>query len=348
MGASFMLFPSAKLKSRTIFFFALCALLLLAGCSSESKESSLLVIQDNVMTIPYRIQVAGPLAAQDKITISSIISSTFHEIDAIYNKWNPHSELSKINESRAGQSIPLSRELYQFMLLTATYVAQTGGKFDPTIEPLQKVWKDALQKGQLPSMEDIDRAASFVGWDKMTLEGGSILKGTDGVKLDLGGLAKGYAVDLLVERLNAAGYRSVFVEWGGEIRATGNHPERRPWTIYISRLGDPDPSRAVAILDVSNKAVATSGDYLQQWTVGNQTYFHIINAKALKPLVATHTSIASVTVLADTCLEADVLATTAMLFSTVAEAQEWAKQFPHATFWILSRQTLAGVAIVPS
>jgi len=166
------------------------------------------------------------------------------------------------------------------------------------------------------------------------------------VSLDLGGIAKGYGVDLILENLNQAGFSDVFVEWGGEIRASGKHPEGRPWRIFISRLENNDPHLAIAHLDLVDQAIATSGDYLQNWTIekdGNcSTFFHIIDPVTLHPLQKQPLSIASTSVVAPTCALADGLATVAMMFLSVEEAQVWAekmkKENPDLSFWIVSRQ----------
>lgn len=293
------------------------------------------------MTVPYRILLGAPERNPFILAPDQLIQQTFDEINTIYNKWNPHSELSRINASKSQESILLSEKLYTFLQTTDAYVKLTDGRFDPTIEPAQQAWKKALSQKRILSEEERNELKSSVGWHLITLEDGSLTKKNEDVQIDLGGIVKGYAVDLLVERLNAAGYPDVFVEWGGEVRVSGAHPDKRPWTIYISRLGDNNPDHAIAILELNNESVATSGDYLQQWTVDNRTYFHIIDPVRLEPLIATHRSIASVTVKAPTCLEADVLATSAMLFQTVPEAEAWAEGNFQATFWILSRQAFS-------
>lgn len=319
----------------------LLVLFLASSCAAPPEDPSLLIFQDTVMTVPYKIQVACACKQKDRSAIEHMIASTFKEIDTIYNKWNASSELSAVNRHASTAPLLLSRELYRFLELADTYVKLTEGRFDPTIEPVQQIWKAAFKAQKMPLEKEIALAAPHVGWDKLTLKNGYLQKESGGVQLDLGGIAKGLAVDMLVKRLNASGYADVYVEWGGEIRTSGRHPDNRPWRVYISRLGDCDPSQAVEHLDLEDSAIATSGDYLQQWEIGGQTYFHIINPRTLHPLLATHTSIASVTVMARTCLEADVLATAAMLFPSVESARTWAEQHPTARFWVMSRQSLS-------
>jgi FAD:protein FMN transferase len=321
----------------------LLSLLILSSCSS-SDSIPITVFSGNEMTIDYRIQVGQPLDGADQEKISHIITDTFDEINQVYNKWNPHSELSRLNRLKALDKVEISPQLETLLTLTDRIVKLTEGKFDPTIEPLQEIWKKSLTVGTIPSLEEVEAIAPAIGWNKIHFGHGYFYKDHDLTSLDLGGIAKGYGVDLLTARLNEAGYKNIYVEWGGEIRAAGKHPGNRPWTIFISNLGDADPSHAIDIVALNDQAIATSGDYLQYWTLRDKevTYFHILDPTTLQPLTITKDSIASVSVVAPTCAVADGLATALMMFPTVEEAEGWCEtNVPDMSFWIEDR------AIVP-
>lgn len=300
------------------------------------------------MTINYRITIGSLLEKKEEAFVKQIITETFREVDTVYNKWNPHSELSLLNNLGAGEKVALSEKLTHLLLITDRIVKLTEGKFDPTIEPLQKVWKSALNAGKTPSEEALKPILDSVGWDKIHLSEGLFWKDHARTSLDLSGIAKGYGIDLLAERLKKAGFDDLYIEWGGEIRTFGAHPEERPWRVFISRLGDQTLENAVALIELNNQALATSGDYLQNWTVhrpgtsGFIHYTHIFDPKTKAPLEMTYHSIASSSVLANSCAEADGLATAAMCFNTVKEASTWAEKLrekqPELKFWILSRE----------
>lgn len=325
--------------------YLLWLVMILTSCHAEhSHQPSSTVFTDNVMTINYRIIIGMPLSNEQQNTIQQIIAGTFSEIDSIYNKWNPHSELSQLNRLKAKQTATLSPQLTSFLDQVQQIVTISEGRFDPTIEPLQQLWKQKLQHSQEPTDEEIAKIVPALGWDKIHFENGIFYKDHDLTSLDLGGIAKGYCVDLLVERLNAAGYPDVFVDWGGEIRTSGKHPDNRPWHIFISRMGDTDPKHAIAHIDLQDQAIATSGDYMQQWSVARDksvTYFHIFDPKTYRPIVVREDSIASASVLAPTCLLADGLATVAMMFPSMTEAEEWTKRVteekPQVQFWLVTR-----------
>jgi FAD:protein FMN transferase len=323
-------------------------ILLIWLLSCQSPPSPIVSFANTIMTIDYRILVGHPLNESEKKQIQYLIKETFEEINAIYNKWNPESEVSKINQLKAGERVLLSPSLYHFLQQVDFLVQLTGGRFDPTIEPLQNLWKTYLKQGQVPPQAAIDHLKNCVGWDKIHLDNGLFYKDNSCTQLDLGGIAKGLCVDLLVERLNQAGYSNVYVEWGGEIRTSGQHPSKRPWTIYISRLGDSNPTHALAYLHLQDRAIATSGDYLQYWKVKSEDqdiyYSHVFNPLTLRPLIVTSQSVASASVACDRCMWADGLATAALLFPSPQEAEEWIisikDRFPSVESWIISREDL--------
>jgi FAD:protein FMN transferase len=328
-----------------IVFFIFSAFL--SGCSS-SKDASLGTTEflGTAMTMDYRLIVGKTLTQTEIDLLSLSIQNVFYEVNDLYNNWNPDSELSSINRQLAGVKIPLSAKLEAFLQEVDQVVALTQGKFDPTIAPLLDLWKKKLSSGHTPSEEEIRIVKPAIGWKNVHIENGFLWKDHDKTALDLGGIAKGYCVDLLVEKMNSQGFINVFVEWGGEIRASGKHPSGRPWTIFVSRLGNSAPDDAVAILPLNDEAIATSGDYMQYWNIRDEasedgletTFFHIIDPQTLRPLISTNASIASASVKTSTCALADGLATAAMMFASLSEAEAWIahikQKLPQAEFWL--------------
>lgn len=298
----------------------------------------------------YKVLIGQEIDQILTIRIMETLAETFRDTDRIFNKWNPQSELSKLNAQKAEVSTPLSPHLLRLFKETDQIVKLSQGKFDPTIEPLQHLWKQKLKTGTVPNHNEIQTIAPAIGWDKISFAQGYFRKEHDLTQLDFGGIAKGLCIDLIVERLNEAGISSLYVEWGGEIRVCGCHPQGRPWTVYITHLEDTDPDHAIATLSLNDQAIATSGDYLQNWPVKLSdheengriaTYFHIFDPATLQPFEITEVSIASVSVVAPSCALADGLATVPMMFSSSKEATEWAntikEKFPEISFWIVSR-----------
>ena len=328
----------------TRFFLLITLAFTLSACQNSPEKPVTTEFTGARMTMPFRLIVGQDLSEPERETIKSAMENVFNETDRIYNKWNPESELSQLNRLAAGETVSISRELEQLLLFTHDLVELTEGRFDPTIEPLQQAWKKRLEVGELPTEKELAEVTASIGWHHVHIGPGTFMKDNDQTMLDLGGIAKGLCVDRMVEALNRMGYDDVYFEWGGEIRAAGQHPENRPWTVFISHLGSHDLANAIDTVALSNQSVATSGDYMQYWTVNdeeNSTYFHILDPRTQKPLQIKPDSIASVTIKASNCMIADALATAAMIFETKGEAEEWISQIqakiPSLDSWIVIR-----------
>lgn len=327
---------------------ALFALLLLTSCSTNEspkpKGIELASFQGTVMTVPYKIEIGDAISPADQAKIEQVIRSTFHEINAVYNKWNPDSEVARINQAEAAVAVPVSKELIAFLERCTRFVELSQGRFDPTVETIQNLWKQHLEEHTAPPRSEINRLKPAVGWHNLVIGKSTVTKKQSHTQIDLGGIAKGYAVDLLIERLQECGFRNLFVEWGGEIRAAGKHPQGRQWAVFISNLDDLNPEHALAYVPLSNQAIATSGDYLQQWKIGSKTYFHVFDPQTLYPLLMTDESIASATVLTKECVDADALATMLLMCKNMDEAKALCKQiqkkYPDAAFWMMSRKEI--------
>jgi len=313
--------------------------LFLLACEKPPSEA-LYEFTGNAMTMNYRILIGHPLSLSEQNFVQGAISHVFDDVDAVYNKWNPASELSHLNRLPAEERVRLSPSLEKFFLETQEVVHLTEGKFDPTIETIQQIWRNAFDKNQLPTQDSIAKAHAATGWKLIHFSDHYFWKDSNQTQLDLGGIAKGLAVDLLVEKLKTR-FANVFVEWGGEIRTCGEHPDHRPWKIFVSHFGSHDPAKALATIEMHNEAIATSGDYLQNWTIDQVTYSHIIDPKTGKPLIALPSRISSASVRAPTCVLADGLATAAMLFEDLPHAKTWAQELerinPALAFWLVTQ-----------
>lgn len=324
------------------FFLILVTSLLTSCTQTEKPQETVTPITGVAMTIPYRILIGKTLSDNERKDVRQLIQQSFADVDAIYNKYNPDSELSQLNDAQANTVVPISKKLTDILELAATVVTMSEGRFDPTMEPLEHLWQGRLEVQATPTEEEISQVLPSLGWNNIHYAEGQFWKDHHGTRIDLGGIAKGMCVDQLTELLVEAGYEDVYVDWGGEIRVSGQHPQGRPWTVFISRLGDPNPDNAIATLELKDQAIATSGDYQQQWSVAQTTYSHIIDPYAASPIQVGTDKIASVTVVAPNCTLADALATALMLFPTASEAKVWAEKLqmghPDISVWILTRE----------
>lgn len=302
--------------------FLLLFLFLLPGCDSKGPLTHFTGL---AMTVPYRVTIGEPLSFQKKKQVEAKIQAVFEKTHQIYNNWNPHSEVSKLATLAAGEKISLSPELKDLLLLAKKIHLSSAGRFDPTVGLVAQIWKKALCEGKIP--QNVDNES--VGFNLIHMEQDLFWKDHSQTSLDLGGIAKGAAVDLLTEELKKAGFDSLYVEWGGEIRTCGVHPEGRKWVVGI---------KGVATVELSNCALATSGNYEQFWHVEEKCFTHILDPRTKMPLLVLPHRIASATVMAKTCAEADAIATALMLFETPQEALAWAETLPDVQCWLATQQ----------
>jgi len=317
----------AMLLQNTFFSFLklLTLLLLITSCQKkEISKDSCTHFDGWKMTMPYHVVLGEKLNPDEKAKVSQVIENTFLEVHNIFDNWNETSEISQINKAPKETLIPLSLPLQNIFAICNQIVTLSGGRFDPTIEPLISLWKNSKE----PSAEKIKEISEALGWKHITIHNGILKKDSTETRLDLCALSKGLCIDWIIERIQALGHTDILVEWAGEIRAIGHHPENRDWTIQIDP-GLKVENQSLAPLPLRNCALATSG---------NQNG-HIIDPLTAMPV---ESSIASVTVMAPTCVLADALATTAMLFRSRKEAESFAQEvvdlYPDVSFWIISHR----------
>jgi FAD:protein FMN transferase len=274
------------------------------------------------------------------------VNDAFFAIDNIYNKWNSRSELSSLN--RATGSFQCSKELYGMLQSCETFVNLSNGRFDPTIERLAQVWMRDLNHGRTPPNDDLEAVRSKIGWDLLEFdESGLVHKRHPEVSVDLGGIAKGFAVDLLTSSLKKAGYTNIFVEWGGEVRAVGGHPDGRPWRVGVKNPKNQD--EILTIMHLYNGSVATSGDYQQCWIADDngkiKQFFHIFDKATLAPCECSEKSLASATVQHESCMVADAIASILLAIGDKEEAESFFEdtilpRFPSASCYLISHSEL--------
>ncbi len=321
----------AMLLKNTLLSFlkTLLVLFFLASCQNKEATDGCTHFEGQAMTMPYHITVGKRLTEKEKKIAFQIIEETFQEVDETFNNWNPNSEISRLNNAAKDTLIPLSPPLQDLLTLCGEIVDLSYGRFDPTIEPIGKIWREARESKGQPSMNTLQTACDSLGWGHISIHNGIFKKDNDHTQLDLCAVSKGLCIDWIVDRMQKGGIQNIMVEWAGEIRATGHHPAMRDWLVNIhpAFICKDQP---MAPLPLRNSAIATSSASSPQ----------IIDPLTAAPLEKTDYSIAYATVIAPTAALADALATAALLFSSRKEAESWAQEvverYPDVRFWILS------------
>jgi len=301
-------------------------------CACKKNTTEEITRFDGVeMTMPYQVQIAKKLTPSEKNLVQEMIDQTFDRINNNVNHWNPSSELSKINQLKCYEALLVSDDIRYLFDLALQLNLISEAKFDPSLRPL-------LQ--QLKSNTPIDTKIP-IGLGKFKLTGHVLTKEQNGLELDFDAIAKGYAVDILSEKLEEMGYENTFVVWGGEIKARGKPNSKRNWNIVIRSPYSPHIQDAIEIVALHNASMATSGDYEQQYILNDTTnslVTHIIDPTSKKALQITSESISAVSVKASSCALADGLATATMLMKG-DELNKWLikvkKEHPEVDIWVI-------------
>lgn len=271
------------------------------------------------------------LKVPSKKGVAECVNKVFKEIDEIYNNWNPNSEISRLNDFSSADPFPVSEKLYEFLKKVDSLVNLTEGRFDPTVSPLVKQWKESLEKGSLLTEERKKYFLKECGWHYLSFNAGCVIKHKSGIQIDLCGVSKGYAVDLLTQKLKELGCPWAYVEWGGEVKTLGCHPSGRDWNISVEGMHQ---------LKVENAALATSGGFWHCWTVEGKNYTHIIHPHTGDPVELKDYSPYTCAVKCTSCMEADAIATALMCFSSTDEASNWATDhLKNHTVYLVDQKT---------
>ncbi len=238
------------------------------------------------------------------------IEKALAEVDASLSPFNEKSVITHVNKNEA---VTLDDHFITVFRLSSEIYKDTEGAFDITIAPLVNAWGFGFKNGITPDRHAIDSLMQFVGFDKVKLQDGKIIKTDDRLMLDCSAIAKGYGVDAVARLLKSKGIDNYMVEIGGEIVASGESPKGAPWRIGVSKPDDDSvnvSNEIQGIINISNRAMATSGNYRNFYYKGGKKYAHTIDPKTGCPV---QHSILSATVVSDECAKADAYATAFMV-----------------------------------
>ena len=231
-------------------------------------------------------------------------------IEQKYSRYRAHSVVGQINAAAGAAPVPCDDETLSLLAYADALHASSHGLFDITSGTLRRAWN--FGSARLPAPAEIAAARSLVGWDRCERDGRQVRLATAGMEIDFGGFGKEYAADRAATLLIDAGCRHGFVNLGGDLRAFGAQPDGSAW-----RFGIRHPRRAddtIASLDVTQGALATSGDYERYFEIDGVRYCHILDPRTGWPVQHWQ----SVTVLAPLAIAAGSLSTIAMLEQAAA------------------------------
>jgi thiamine biosynthesis lipoprotein len=239
------------------------------------------------------------------------------DVDRLMSTFQPDSEISLVNRSAAALPVTVGQETFGVLAEAKRIGLISGGALDVTIDPLMRLWRRTTQRGRLPSSREIDAALGLVAHGGLSLDPDNrrVRLRHPGMGLDLGGIAKGYAVDVAADTLERRGVSSALVDAGGDLRVVGRDRDGGSWRIGLRH--PLEPSKLLLSVLVEDEAVATSGNYFRYFTVGGRQYGHVLRPRTGTPAE----SALSATIIAKSAMRADGLATAAMIHG--ADAMEF-------------------------
>ncbi len=238
------------------------------------------------------------------------IEAELKKVDQALSMFNQESIISKVNRN---EKVELNEMFLQVITLAQKVSQDTDGAFDITVAPLVNAWGFGFKTGDKPSGTSIDSLMSTVGYKKISLKGRQLFKENKNTMLDCSAIAKGYGSDVVAAFLKKRGIDNFMVEIGGEVVTQGISEKRVPWRIGVTKPTDDSLSvdnELQTVLNVTNKAMATSGNYRNFYYKDGKKYAHTIDPKTGYPV---QHSLLSATVLADNCATADAYATSFMV-----------------------------------
>ncbi len=229
-------------------------------------------------------------------------------MEGIFDRFDPSSQVSRVNGA-AGGWVEVGPELIEVLTLVDELGPRTGGLFDVTVGPLVDVWGFGGERQAVPDPAALERARALVDASRLEIDtvGGRVRLASPGMRLDLGGVAKGYAIDRAARVLEERGVAAGLVEVGGDVRVIGERPGGGPWRVGVQHPRE--QGALLGVLHLRDQAVATSGDYQRYFFQDGVRYHHILDPRTGWP----GREAMSVTVVAGSVVEADILSTAVFL-----------------------------------
>lgn len=285
---------------------AICCL----GCSPQ--PAAVAELSGSTMGTTYSIKVTPPPDADTATRLQQEIDRRLEQVNQLMSTYRDDSVLSGFNAYRGTDWYAVPTALVDLVSQAKVISTKTDGAYDVTVGPLVNLWGFGRsgRRDAPPGSDEIEALLPRIGHDKLETQTQppALRKAAVDLEVDLSSIAKGWGVDELAGLLEREGIRNYLVEIGGELRAAGSKSPGQPWRIAVERpiAGQRSVQRIVNLGDV---AMATSGDYRNFFEQGGQRYSHTIDPRSGQ---SVQHRLASVTVFASTCAEADGWATALM------------------------------------
>ena len=254
------------------------------------------------------------------------------KVDASLSPFNEKSIISKINRN---EEAVVDNYFYDVFNLAMQISEDTNGAFDITVAPIVNAWGFGFKSGSSPTSQYIDSLKQFIGYKKVRIDKDKhVVKQDERIMLDCSAIAKGYGSDVVARLFNAKGIKNYMIEIGGEIVASGLSEKRLPWKIGITKPSEDSlgtSNELQTILNITDCAMATSGNYRNFYYKNGKRYAHTIDPRTGYPI---QHNILSATVIAKSCAQADAYATSFMVLG-LKEAKKILERHPQLLAYLI-------------
>lgn len=310
-----------------------------AGEPVAQPSHSIVEWQGRTMGSPYAVKIVdGGLTESDLPALKLEIEQTLIEVNRQMSNYQPDSELSRFNRAPVHVPFKISPEFAKVARFALEISRFSEGAFDPTLGPLINLWGFGEKTGDhvVPDENTLRSTMAKIGWKHLKVsDANELIKDAPEIALDLGGVAKGYGVDRMIEALRAHGFKNLYASIAGEVRVIGHNPRGAKWMLGVSVPVDHwrDDNPMAAMVSISNQALSTSGDY-QKFFIDSsgRRLCHIIDPRTGSPV--SH-SLASVTIVGPDSMTADGLSTSLFVLGPVEGMKKIESREDSAALFIL-------------
>jgi thiamine biosynthesis lipoprotein len=286
--------------------------------------------EKGLMGSPFKLVVYAPNDSIAELAAAKAFGRV-EELNEIMSDYRDGSEINRLSaQSGSGKWVPVSKDLFEILDISLSVSKKTKGAFDVTLGPVVQMWRHATRKGIFPAQEEIAAAMQKTGYSKMKLnrKASSVLLTQKGMRLDIGGLGKGFAAEEAIKEVKKLGITSAMMDAGGKIVLTNPPPGTDGWNINISNGSD-----SLKALKLSNISLATSGPTYRYMEYNGVRYSHIVDpVTGIGLLFHVRT-----TAICPNGTISDALAT-AFSVAGIEKTKKMVRKFPGTTVWLVERK----------
>ncbi len=243
--------------------------------------------------------------------LARAVETEARRIETKFSRYRESSVVSEINRNAGRTPVAVDEETEMLVRSALDLAEMTGGRFDPTVGALRRVWD--FKGGRVPSPEEVEAVLPLVDAESVSVRDRTVFLRKPGMEIDLGGVGKEYAVDRAARILEEEGIRSAIVNFAGDVRTIGSRGDGHPWKVGVADPRDRGRCR-FAVRALGGAGIATSGDYERGFVKDGVRYHHILDARTGWPA----RGLSSVTTIAASAFRAGRFATAAFLLGAEA------------------------------